>query len=77
MLLFIRVVGTVNPNMPFYDEYKQRIQTLFEAGVEVAACVSIARAFGLEKEQKNRNQIRRTSVHDEEHVSQVYTIMTF
>ncbi len=49
MLLFIMVVGTVNPNMPFHDEYKQRIQALFEAGVEVAACVSIAGAFGIEE----------------------------
>jgi hypothetical protein len=50
MLLFVMGVGIVNPNMPFHDEYKQRIQTLFEAGVEVAACVSIAGAIGLEKE---------------------------
>ena len=50
MLLFIMVVGTVNPNMPFHDEYKQRIQTLIEAGVEVAACVSIAGTIDIEKE---------------------------
>ncbi len=50
MLIFVMVVGIVNPNMPFHDEYKQRIQALVEAGIEVAACVSIAGAIGLEKE---------------------------
>jgi len=56
MLLFVMGVGIVNPNMPFHDEYKQRIQVLFEAGVEVAACVSIAGAIGFEKEvEKSEN----------------------
>jgi len=34
MLLLVMGVGIVNPNMPFHDEYKQRIQVLFEAGLE-------------------------------------------
>jgi len=58
MLLFAMVIGIVKLNMPFHDVYKQGIQVLIEADVEVAACVSFAGGIGFEKEQKNQNQTR-------------------
>lgn len=50
VLLFPLGVTLVNPKMPFYDDFKKRLQALKKARVEVAACVSIARELGLEED---------------------------
>ncbi len=78
VLLFVMGVSIVNPKMPFYEEFRDRIRDLVDAGVEVAACVSIARNMGLEEEAEGLGiKLVHASVYTAEHVADGYTVMTF
>ena len=78
VLLFAQGVTIVNPNMPSYGEFENRLRALVDAGVEVAACVSIARNIGLEEAAEELGiKLVHASVYTAQHVADGYTIMTF
>ena len=78
VLLFAMGVSIVNPKMPFYEEFRDRIRALVDAGVEVAACVSIARNIGLEEEAEGLGiNLVHASAYTAQRVADGYTVMTF
>jgi len=78
VLLFGMGVSIVNPNMPFYEEFRERLLSLNEVGVEVASCVSICKPLGLvEESEKLGIKMVHASVYVAERVSEGYTVMNF
>lgn len=78
VLLFGMGCTIVNPKMPYYIEFKPRLQTLTDEGVEVATCVSIVKELGLEEESRSLGlKLVHASVYTSQCVSEGYTIMTF
>jgi hypothetical protein len=78
VLLFAMGVSIVNPKMPFHEEFRDRLRVLMDAGVEVAACISIARNIGLEEEAENLGiKLVHASAYTAQHVVDGYTVMTF
>jgi hypothetical protein len=78
VLLFGMGCTIVNPKMPYYIEFKPRLQTLIDEGVEVATCVSIVKELDLEVDSKSLGlKLVHASVYISQCVSEGYTIMTF
>jgi hypothetical protein len=47
VLLFCDGVKIVDPANRYYDEIRERLRDLVEAGIEVVSCISIAKPLGL------------------------------
>ncbi len=78
VLLFARGVTIVDPKVPSFSEFRERIEALKKAGVEVVACVSGLQELGLEKEAEALGiKAVHASVYVSTHTSEGYTIMTF
>jgi hypothetical protein len=78
VLLFGAGVSIIDPQNAFYAEFKERILALTDAGVEVAVCVSIASALGLEKQAEDLGlDLAHASVYTAKQVSRGYTIFSF
>jgi hypothetical protein len=78
VLLFGLGCSIVNPKMPYYGKFKERINALTDAGVEVASCVSIVKQISLEEESQVLGiKLVHASVYTSQCVSEGYTIMTF
>jgi hypothetical protein len=78
VLLFGMGVSILNPKSPSHDDLREQIQALTDAGVEVAACVSIAEELGLEEGIEEMGiKLVHASVYTARHVSEGYTIITF
>ena len=78
VLLFCGGVSIVDPSLPQSEEFRNRLQALVKAGVDVVSCVSIARPLGLEDETKALGiSLVHASVYVAERVSEGFTIITF
>ena len=78
VLLFGRGVGIMNPKLAESPEFEESILDLNEAGVEMAACVSIAEPLGLKEEAENLGvKLVHASQYVAERVSEGYTVMNF
>jgi hypothetical protein len=78
VILFSRGVTIVDPKTPYFNEFRQRIEALRKAGVEVVACVSGLQELGLEKEAEALGiKAVHASVYVSTRTSEGYTIMTF
>ena len=78
VLLFSRGVTIVNPRMPFYKDFQERLLALKRAGVEVAGCISGLQEMGLEKEAEEQGiKLVHASVYTSIRVGEGYAIMTF
>jgi hypothetical protein len=78
VLLFGLGCTIVNEKMPFYEEFRDRIQALVEVGVEVTTCVSIVKRLNLLEESTNLGiKLVHASVYTSQCVSDGFTIMTF
>jgi hypothetical protein len=78
VLLFGRGVGIMNPKLAESPEFEESILDLNEAGVEVAACVSIAEPLGLKEEAENLGvKLVHASQYVAERVSEGYAVMNF
>ena len=78
VLLFGLGCSIVNPKMPYHEKFKERINALTDADVEVATCVSIVKQISLEEESKVLGiKLVHASVYTSQCVSEGYTIMTF
>ena len=77
VLLFGMGCTIVNPKMPYFEEFRERVQALIKAGVEVASCVSIVDQIDLERETKTLGiKLVHASVYTSQCVREGYTIMT-
>lgn len=78
VLLFGLGCSIVNPKMPYYETFRERIEALTDAGVEVATCVSIVKQISLEEESQVLGiKLVHASVYTAQCVKEGYTIMTF
>jgi hypothetical protein len=78
VLLFARGITIVDPKTPGFAEFRQRIEALRKAGVEVVGCISGLQELGLEKEAEALGiKPVHASVYVSTHTSEGYTIMTF
>lgn len=78
VLLFGLGCSIVNPKTPYYETFKERLDALTEAGVDVATCVTIVNQLDLEEESKALGiELVHASVYTSQCVSAGYTVMTF
>jgi hypothetical protein len=78
VLFFGLGCSIVNPKMPYYETFKERINALTDAGVEVSTCVSIVKQISLEEESEVLGiKLVHASVYTSQCVSEGYTVMTF
>jgi len=78
VLLFGLGCSIVNPKMPYYDAFKERLDALTNAGVDVATCVTIVNQLNLEEESKALGiELVHASVYTSQCVRNGYTVMTF
>ncbi len=78
VLLFGAGVGIVDPHGPYCEEFGERLLALEQAGVEVAACVSIAEQLGLVEEFESRGiELVHASAYVAERVGEGYEVMNF
>lgn len=78
VLLFGEGVQILNSKLPDSPEFEEAIIALKESGVDVVACISIAKPLGLEKEA---NSLGVRLVHASEYVARLvnedYAVMNF
>ncbi len=78
VLLFGRGCVIVNPKTPYYDGFKERLDALTDAGVDVVTCVTIVKQLNLEDESKALGiELVHASVYTSQCVADGYAIMTF
>jgi len=78
VLLFCGGVSIVEPGSPHYKEFRERLNALVEAGVEVASCISLAGPLGLEEETTSLGiRLVHASVYVAERVGEGYRIISF
>jgi hypothetical protein len=78
VLLFGLGCSIVNPKTPYYDLFKERLDALTDAGVDVATCVTIVNQLNLEEESQALGiKLVHASVYTSQCVSDGYAIMTF
>ena len=78
VLLFADGVNLVNKETASYNQFRERLLHLEQAGIEVVSCVSIATQLGLLEEYKELDiPLVHASAYVAEHVSRGYTVLNF
>ena len=78
VLLFCGGVSIVDPASLHATEFRERLDELVDAGVEVASCISIAEPLGLEEETTALGiRLVHASVYVAERVGEGFSIITF